>query len=120
MSKEVTNQEDYACVFEKIVKKVWGRPKTDVYFSNFYNGGNPEFKYILFSICVYLKEYEGYFCRQEKNDEVKEKKKENKIPLSNEDKIKLEEYTENFIENLENHNYHIKIIDFLEGKLNII
>ncbi|MRJ10509.1 hypothetical protein EDL98_05365 [Ornithobacterium rhinotracheale] len=100
MSNEVTNQKDYAYVFEKIVKKVWGRPKTDVYFSNFYDSGNPEFKYILFSICVYLINYKGEL-------------------LSDDEKNRIEEYTENFIENLENYNYHIKIIDFLGDKFNI-
>ena len=48
---------DIGMLFEKIVKKVWGEPKTSVYFAGYYNA-NLGYKSILYTICVYLLNYE--------------------------------------------------------------
>lgn len=51
---------DFAMTFEETVKKIWGKPKTSVYFAGYYDlrskDGAPD-KAILFGLCLYEKNY---------------------------------------------------------------
>lgn len=56
----------YSYLFEKVVKAVFGKPKTSVYFASFRGGGNQKHKYILFTICVYILNYDKDITEEEK------------------------------------------------------
>ncbi|MNK87900.1 hypothetical protein D3C87_1078470 [compost metagenome] len=44
---------DYAMMFERTVKKVFGNPKTQIYFAGFYDTNEYAFKAMLFAMCTY-------------------------------------------------------------------
>lgn len=44
---------DYGMMFERTVKKVFGHPKTSIYFSGYYDTNEYAFKAMLFSMCTY-------------------------------------------------------------------
>lgn len=90
---------DYSYLFEKVVKAVFGKPKTFIYFTNFRDGGNQEYKYILFTICVYILNYD-----------------EN---ITNEEREKLEQFISSESIYLDDREI-VKILDLLKGKYNII
>lgn len=48
---------DYGYLFENIVKKVWGNPKTTIYFANLHNSKG-DYKIILYAICIYVLNYQ--------------------------------------------------------------
>lgn len=48
---------DYGMLFERIVEKVWGKPKTHTTFAGFYNLA--EGKIILYGLCTYILNYQS-------------------------------------------------------------
>ena len=57
---------DYGMLFENVVKKIWGKPNTSIYFAGYYGIKNKE-KMILYVLCIYILNY------QSPDDELKER-----------------------------------------------
>ena len=43
---------DYGMLFERVVEKIWGKPKTPVTFASYYD--LKEGKVILYVLCIYV------------------------------------------------------------------
>lgn len=56
---------DYGMMFERTVKKVFGQPKTPIYFSGFYDTNEYAFKAMLFAMCT----YEINYCPEKYTEE---------------------------------------------------
>ncbi len=57
---------DYGMLFENVVKKIWGKPNTSIYFAGYYGIKNKE-KMILYVLCIYILNY------QSPDEELKER-----------------------------------------------
>ncbi len=60
--------EDYAMLFEKTVLKVFGKPKTPIYFAGYFDISGQIYKSILLTMCIYERNYNP----EKYNDEGKE------------------------------------------------
>jgi|GEM_PF-914389 hypothetical protein len=60
--------KDFGMLFENIVKKIWGEPKTTIYFASYYMD-KIEGMMILYALCIYILNY------QSPEGELKEKMK---------------------------------------------
>ena len=56
---------DYGMLFERVVEKIWGKPKTPVTFASYYD--LKEGNVILYVLCIYILNY------QSPDDELKER-----------------------------------------------
>ena len=84
-------------IFERVVEKFWGSPKTSIYFAGFY-GDNFGTRAILFAIAVKLQNY-GYGNRS----------------FTNEEKKYIDDYISVANRNELTHSDNVKFIDFLHS-----
>ena len=88
-------EKDYGMLFERIVEKIWGKPKTPTTFASYYN--MKEGKVILYTLCIYILNYHS------PDDELKERIK--KFVLSEEPYL--------------NHDESVKMLEFIGEKFDL-
>ena len=49
--------DNFAMLFEKTVEKVFGKPKTSIYFAGYYDINKQTYRSILLVMCIYEKNY---------------------------------------------------------------
>ena len=49
--------DDYAMLFERTVWKVFGKPKTPIYFAGYYDVNKQTYNSLLLIMCIYEKNY---------------------------------------------------------------